>query len=161
MCKSIKGYLKFLVLNELNVGSKTGYSLMNNLEEYNGKRPSSGSVYPLLESLLEQNYISVKYDGKKKIYSILMRGKKLLDKLKKEKEVLIKNHLEMLNSNGTEIKFPMKDFDNQKDAILRNMGIFIELKRTLLKFGKKDFQKHEKEFRKIIRETIDKLNQLE
>lgn len=156
----IKGHLKFLVLNELNSQPKTGYELMKDLEEYSGKRPSPGSMYPLLESSLEKKLISVKQEGKRKVYSILIRGKRRLNELKAEKEGQIRNHLEILKSAGEEIPIQLKDFDNNKELILKNMGVFMEFKHAIFKVNQKGLKKHEKAVRKILREAISKLEKL-
>jgi len=48
---------------------------MKFLGEHTGKKPSSGSIYPLLEDMLNDKIISMKESGRSKIYSITKKGK--------------------------------------------------------------------------------------
>ena len=65
----IRGHLKIFVLKLLNEESKSGYKLMDEIEEILGKRPSSGSMYPLLENLTSENFVVSKKEGKTKSYN--------------------------------------------------------------------------------------------
>ncbi len=96
-----------MVLIQLNETSHTGYSLMNGLKESLGKKPSAGSIYPLLTNLLENGFVSIEEDGRKKIYSITKKGRSALDDLSKEKELHMKRSADYMikNNLATEAEF--------------------------------------------------------
>lgn len=70
-----KGNLKIIVLKELSKKDMSGYSLMKSLAEATGKKPSPGSIYPLLDELRSNGLVSMKEEGRKKIYSLTKTGK--------------------------------------------------------------------------------------
>ncbi|HII71463.1 TPA: PadR family transcriptional regulator [Candidatus Woesearchaeota archaeon] len=84
----IKGYLKYFVLKFLDEADTKGYDLMNRLEAATGKRPSPGSIYPLLKDLEESGFITSREEGKSKIYTITKQGKEILKTFKKQKECM-------------------------------------------------------------------------
>jgi DNA-binding PadR family transcriptional regulator len=65
------------LLKALAKKEMSGYALMAALKEMSGKRPSPGSVYPLLESLKSEGLVSCRIDGRRKIYSMTAKGKDL------------------------------------------------------------------------------------
>ena len=82
--KMYKGNLKHIVLKALSHEDMSGYKLMKFLEETTGKKPSSGSIYPLLDDMKKEHLVSVKQDGRRKIYSLTKKGKdEIKDSLKK------------------------------------------------------------------------------
>ncbi|MCX6708996.1 MAG: PadR family transcriptional regulator [Candidatus Woesearchaeota archaeon] len=74
----IRGFLKIVVLKALAEGPKSGYSLMKFVEEKTGSKPSSGSMYPLLDSLKAEGLVSVKSVGRTNEYSLTADGKQKL-----------------------------------------------------------------------------------
>ncbi len=67
--------LSHLVLQKLLLGPRTGYQLCSEMERETGKRPSYGSVYPLLERMAAAGDVSIKEDGRRKVYSLTAKGK--------------------------------------------------------------------------------------
>ena len=67
--------LRMLVLKHLSQGPRAGYRLIKEIEEATGWRPSYGSVYPLLSTLLKEGLVTAREEGKRKIYSLTKRGK--------------------------------------------------------------------------------------
>jgi DNA-binding PadR family transcriptional regulator len=164
----IKGYLKIVFLRELKNKKSSGYDLMKSAEYILGKKPSAGSVYPLLKQLLDDGFIGVKEDNKKKLYSITKKGEDLLVKLTKEKEKMLSSHEELMNlfsqidkkSKEHKSLFTInKQLKLEDKIILRNMDIFLELKKEIdsIFFNKNLTLKNEEEVRKIIKQTINKL----
>ena len=86
----MRGYLKILVLKSLKEGSKTGYGLMKSIEEETGRKPSFGSIYPLLENLKDEHLVIFKEKEKKKIYSLTKAGQNKLIEAHSQKEEMIK-----------------------------------------------------------------------
>jgi DNA-binding PadR family transcriptional regulator len=71
-----RGDLKFVILRLISRNPMHGYEVMKALEEESKGyyRPSPGSVYPTLQMLEDEGYVSVEEQGGKKIYTITDEG---------------------------------------------------------------------------------------
>ena len=71
-----RGDLKFVILQLILNRPMHGYEVMKALEEESKGyyRPSPGSVYPMLQMLEDEGYVTVEEKGGKKIYSITEDG---------------------------------------------------------------------------------------
>ena len=71
-----RGDLKFVILRLISKSPMHGYEVMKALEEESKGyyRPSPGSVYPTLQMLDDEGYVSVEEKDGKKIYSITTEG---------------------------------------------------------------------------------------
>jgi DNA-binding PadR family transcriptional regulator len=92
-----KGHLKLLVLKALDKEPESGYNLMKSLAEMAGKRPSPGSIYPLLDDLHKQGMVSVRASGRRKIYSLTKKGKSTEQDALKTKDDLQKMLIQTMN----------------------------------------------------------------
>ena len=162
----VKGYLKIMVLDELRRNKHTGYELMNLIHEKTGKKPSAGSMYPLLNELLSKGFIKSHEQGRKKIYSITPKGKKRI-------EVLFHNKKEMLNKSleaykgiaeitGSNEKSPLIDFalliKKQKKILFNNISLWSELHLIIVKLGNlKDYSKIQAQFKSALKNFIKEL----
>lgn len=91
-----QGYLKLTVLKILSKKQASGYALMQAVEQMLGKKPSPGSMYPLLKSLEYKKIIQPSQQGRKTIYSLTKEGKKHLHDLlsrRQEMAALMHHHL--------------------------------------------------------------------
>lgn len=79
--------LRFHILAALKAGPKTGHDIVAALTELSAK-PTVGSVYPLLESLLDEGLVSVAVKKDRKVYSISEAGSKLLSNTPEPEETL-------------------------------------------------------------------------
>jgi len=71
-----RGFLKFYVLKLLTEDSYSGYGLIKAIEEETGFwEPSTGSVYPLLESLEEEGLIAGEETDRGSSWKITKKGK--------------------------------------------------------------------------------------
>lgn len=162
----LKGFLKLNVLNELAICKCTGYELMNKLCEKLGRKPSPGSIYPVLGDLSSDGYIKVKEDGRKKIYSITCKGKRIAKKLLKEKENIALKHMESIRRVGDIVG------EKEVEPLIRLADMIAKHEKPALRFislmgsqrevlmdlvGQKGYSKKEKEIRKIINESTKKL----
>jgi DNA-binding PadR family transcriptional regulator len=77
----IKGHLRLLVLRLLEEKEMSGYDLMKSIGKKLGKKPSAGSMYPLLEELKASSLLSVKESGKSKKYLLTKEGRSELSKM--------------------------------------------------------------------------------
>ena len=89
-------HLKLAVLKLLDDQPRSGYDLMKALQEQIGRKPSQGSVYPLLEQLKSQMDITCKQAGRRKVYTITARGKKQLQAIMQQKGTIIESIIEQI-----------------------------------------------------------------
>jgi PadR family transcriptional regulator PadR len=71
-----KGFLSFLILWLVNKQPMTGAEIALELEKRRGKKPSPGTIYPVLKHLNESDILAIDKD---KRYSLTERGKKALE----------------------------------------------------------------------------------
>ena len=71
-----RGDLKFVILRLISDRPMHGYDVMKALEEESKGyyRPSPGSVYPTLQMLEDEGYVTVEEQEGKKIYTITEEG---------------------------------------------------------------------------------------
>ncbi|AKG91378.1 transcriptional regulator, PadR family [Geoglobus ahangari] len=86
----LKGILKILILKELEKESLSGLELIDRIEKKTAKRPSPGSVYPLLKELQSAGFLEVRAVGKSKVYSLSELGRRALTEYaEKEMQALL------------------------------------------------------------------------
>jgi len=159
--RQLRGILKLLILKELEKGEATGYDIIKRISE-KAKRPSPGSVYPILKELKENGFLNVRIDGKKKIYTLSDKGKKILrEAMEREKEAIIRK-VEVLRSSGILSEEEAEDFyrfvSSKREIImklheLRNWSAFLD---ALVKALEKSKSKTEE----ILDEFIERLESL-
>ena len=71
-----KGFLSFLILWLVNKQPMTGAEITAELEKRRGKKPSPGTIYPVLKHLNETNILAID-EGKR--YSLTEKGQKALE----------------------------------------------------------------------------------
>jgi len=166
----IKGYFKVIILKKLDEKEQTGYDLILSLGELFDRKPSAGSIYPLLNYLLKEGHITVRQDGRKKIYSITKGGKNALNRLLQEKEQIMIKTVELLTLFGSlsgrrEQKLLTKLMDQMKsrfELLLRNVDVWVNMKDTMIKLvTRDDYEQKQKHVREILQETTKKLKKLQ
>lgn len=86
----LKGSTSMLILNLLNNENMYGYQMIKKLKDISNNtfELKEGTLYPILHSLEESNYITSYWDEstakKRKYYSITKLGKKALSEKQKE-----------------------------------------------------------------------------
>lgn len=78
-CQSRCSFLELLVLALLiNEGKMHGYALRKKIVSATRKRwdPSIGTIYRMLNSMLEKNLVEKSAEGRKQVYSITQKGVK-------------------------------------------------------------------------------------
>jgi len=73
-----RGSIKYEILGVLADGPRHGYEIMLTIEERRGVRPSPGSIYPALQMLEDEDFISGREVDGKRIYTIAQKGTDLL-----------------------------------------------------------------------------------
>ncbi len=83
-----KGFLRYHVLEALSQKPMSGSELMESIEKHTGGfwKPSPGSIYPLLNWLLEKGYVKeLPTENGLKRYELTANGKALLEDQKTER----------------------------------------------------------------------------
>ena len=165
----IKGFLKIEVLLQLQLKNLTGYDLMKKIGEETGKKPSAGSIYPLMKELLDKKIISVKVMGRKKIYSLTEFGNNELKEIVYEKQVTALQSIEVIKRFG---KFTGEDaissiinhfekLNYYPILMTRLIDVTEEIENVLMKlFKAKKYDSNETKIRKELDRTVQILNEM-
>ena len=161
------GYLRLIVMKTLANGKLSGYDLIKQIEKDTGTwRPSFGSIYPLLDKLLQENLVEVEIQGRRKLYFLTIEGKKHISILDKRKNTLIDSLIATWNAFGKitdkrEMNFMLEVFNSLKKCQLP----FKELNPELSEFRATIFElysigKNRKKIKHTLKETIKKLKSI-
>lgn len=85
-----RGVVKFVILGLIKEQPRHGYDIIQELEKkFHGfYSPSAGTVYPILQLLEDQGYVTINPKDGKKVYSITTDGEKYLTEHEEEIEHL-------------------------------------------------------------------------
>src|ERR1700683_3744685 len=83
-----RGDLKYVILSLIKEQPRHGYDIIQELEKkFHGfYNPSAGTVYPVLQLLEDQDFVTIDQKNGKKVYSITPAGEKYLGEHKEEVE---------------------------------------------------------------------------
>jgi formylmethanofuran dehydrogenase subunit E len=96
------GLLKMLMLHIMTEGEVSGYDLIKKVEAVTGKKPSTGSIYPLLKKMEREGWISGRFEDGKTYYSLTEAGKGHIAQIKEAKHEFIKKiHQSIALANET------------------------------------------------------------
>jgi len=89
-CIVPRGFLKAYLLEILTEGPMHGYALMERVHKITGFwKPSPGTVYPLLTSLVKEGYVEAAAGtGRRKEYKLTRKGKKVSSEMKETRYLL-------------------------------------------------------------------------
>ena len=71
-----KGFLTFLILWIISRKSMTGAEIASELQKRKGKKPSPGTIYPVLKNMKEEKLVSM---DENKSYTLTKKGEKSLE----------------------------------------------------------------------------------
>lgn len=96
-------FLKYIVLTVISKKSTHGYEIIKTIETCSkGKwKPSTGSIYPILDYLVSEGYVQIEEMDRKKVYTITPEGSVALEEMTQKKDELL-NEISMLIDNITE-----------------------------------------------------------
>jgi DNA-binding PadR family transcriptional regulator len=114
-----RGDLKFVILRLVSRQPMHGYDVMKALEEESGGyyKPSPGSVYPTLQMLEDEGFLTVEEKDGKKIYSITDEGLAYLD----ENEDLVDDVFERVE------QFTDRFFGNDMKALSKSFSRIAQI----------------------------------
>jgi DNA-binding PadR family transcriptional regulator len=112
------GLLKMLMLHIMTAGEVSGYDLIKKVESVTGKKPSTGSIYPLLKKMESEGWISGRTEDGKTYYSLTEAGKEHVAQIKEAKHEFIKKiHQSIALANETFV-------DGEIQALMKEMHDF-------------------------------------
>lgn len=121
------GELRFVLLYLLNEKPRHGYDLIKALEELSSGvyAPSSGVIYPTLNSLEEASLALASLDDNKKLYTITKSGKELLSEHEEEVDVII-FRMKKMGQKISKLRkmIDMPDENEKRSSIRRSMHEF-------------------------------------
>jgi len=84
------GILKMIMLHIMKDGEASGYDIIKKVEAITGKKPSTGSIYPILKKMEREGWISGRAEDGKTYYSLTDIGREHVDQIKEVKHEFIK-----------------------------------------------------------------------
>jgi DNA-binding PadR family transcriptional regulator len=100
------GFLKLAILRLVAEEPIHGYALIKEIERITSEewRPSPGSIYPALQSLVKHGLITSTNDGRRRIYAITPAGRIVLEAAIKHANLVLEHITILLNYKPTEKK---------------------------------------------------------
>ena len=145
------GLLNLWMLKIISEDEVSGYDIIKKVGELTGKKPSTGSVYPLLKSMENKGWINGKSIGNKKLYKITKAGLEVVEGHGELKDY----YSEKINES---ICLAHETFDDLHLAFYNNRNLLApianEISLSLAEGVPID------EIRKIIQNTVEKLKKL-
>lgn len=157
-----KGHLRVIVLKNLENNQISGYELCNKIEEETGWKPSYGSIYPLLNNLKETNLVTIKQEGKKKLYSLTKEGEDQLKELIKKKDELFDRIIESVKLFDTVCKDDMLPIIEQmkKGTFIQILPEMKELQKTIFKVMMLKNKEKNNKLKNILTQTNKEIKKL-
>jgi DNA-binding PadR family transcriptional regulator len=162
------GSLRDIILHKLSEQSLSGYSLSKKLYESTGQKPSFGSIYPILEKLSKENLVTVKTEGRSKIYTLTPRGKEQATAVKQNREEMIKQMMahnkvfcEITGTNPEALNIileRLKQGEHPLGPVAKNVFATRDMILKMSQDGR--LQRHQKEINAILTETRKKLERI-
>ena len=163
----MEGYLKVLVMQELRKKECSGYELMREMSKLTGSRPSPGTMYPMLSSLLEKGLVTVTVKNSKKIYCLSGKGRSFLETLVTERTEILKRTVNMFKDicSPAELKKmrgPLSMTSGKRLIASQDFDVVHELRSAVITFTESSQYARQREtFRKILQQAAKDIRQLE
>lgn len=119
-----KGLLNLWMLKIISEGEVSGYDIIKQVGELTGRKPSTGSVYPLLKSMENKGWISGEKNGKKKTYEITDTGREVV----KSHKGLSEHYSEKIHES---IRLAHETFDDLHIAFYNNTSLLAPLSQEI------------------------------
>jgi len=144
-----RGMIKMLALKIIHEEDVTGYDLMKRIEKISGRKPSSGTIYPMLKGMADDGWITRHDDGSKAIYSITEDGKRKMAEFRELKSEYMGKIMETMS-----IARETLDTESVHGTVEILLPFFIDVKEAL-----EDDVPPEK-IAEIVKEARDKLRDI-
>lgn len=159
----LKGYLRPVILKLLSrEDNKTGSELAEEIEQRLGSKPSYGSIYPILQKLVEKDLLEVKEDGKKKKYSLKEKGEQFVKEMEEKKREQTENFLSMLRTFKTiyedeDIELLIENIEKKKDEETPHFPELPQIHHLLLT---RDVEGKEEAIREALKDALETVEQI-
>jgi len=132
-----RGHLRFYILKLLRTEEFTGYGLMKRIKEETGFwKPSTGSLYPLLDAMKQQGLITeTEEPGGGKRWTITAQGESVYSEATDVKETLFENMRNSMlvfakifgRSDLEEIVKRLEQWKTEREDLVDISGLFMEI----------------------------------
>lgn len=163
----MRGQLKTIILSILEKESLTGSDIIKKIEKELNWKPSYGSIYPMLKTMVEEKLVAYKEEKGKKIYSITKNGERELSKLKDDKKELAnalrKVHRLMENVYGMnpESDKELKEIEQGNLPLVEIDKESKDMRKEIIRImKKKDFNENKNKLKKILNQTTKELKKI-
>jgi DNA-binding PadR family transcriptional regulator len=148
-----KGMLKLWMLKVISEEAVDGYHIIKKVGELTGKKPSTGSVYPLLKSMQNAGWIKGHKKGNKTTYEITEEGKEII----KKHEGMQNHYMQKIHESISLANNVFKDTDHCEfvDNLELLNPIAIEINRLISNGGNSE------QIKKILSKATEDLKNLE
>jgi len=146
-----KGLLNLWMLKIISDDEVSGYDIIKKVDELTGKKPSTGSVYPLLKSMENKGWIKGKNIGNKILYTITKTGNEIVEGHGELKDYYSKKIHES-------ICLAHETFDDLHLAFYDNRNLLAPIANEISLLLSEGISKDE--ILKIIQNTVKKLKKL-
>jgi DNA-binding PadR family transcriptional regulator len=111
-CIVPRGFLKTYLLEIMSDGPIHGYALMEKVHKITGFwKPSPGTIYPLLNSLVREGYVEViSVNSRRKEYRLTRKGKNLCGDVRETKYLLSEKLSSILSKMTPKTKSELKSY---------------------------------------------------
>ncbi len=151
-------HLREIVLNCLQQCPDSGYGIIVNIKNSTGWKPSTGSIYPLLNQMKTEGLLGERKTKKKNIYYITTKGEETLKELKKNHEKIIEEMKKIIKILGRITGQDCIEIIEEMEKQLREgKAPFEEIFEESLRL-KKNIARISKEGK--MRKNADKINQI-
>jgi formylmethanofuran dehydrogenase subunit E len=162
------GMLHHLIILKVNERPHTGYSLAKAIQAGTGRKPSWGSIYPLLEHLKKEGLVSVSAEGRKKNYTITKEGRRLAQSFHQHHEKLIDT---LLRDSRTVCEITGQDpdmllemfnrFKHEEDPLRPISDKALRLRRLILQMAHDGrIERNKQRINTILSDTIKRLERI-
>lgn len=154
---------RLIIIYELGKNGQNGYQIIRSIEKHYGKRPSAGSVFPLLDNMIDDKIVSMKKDGRANIYTLTKKGHRIHHEFIKGKEHFLLSLFELYKflSDGSECDESLIRRIRKNISWIEQMSLLSDIKKlSLTIICAEDFRKKEKKFNSIMKSTIGELEKI-
>jgi DNA-binding PadR family transcriptional regulator len=161
------GILKMIMLHIMKDGEASGYDIIKKVEAITGKKPSTGSIYPLLKKMEREDWISGRVEDGKTYYSLTDTGWEHVAQINDVKhEFIEKLHRSIAMASETfedsDVQDLMKDMHNlhrgMRVPVKEQMELLAPLIHQVADLLETDTDREK--IRSVIQRAVDELKKL-
>jgi DNA-binding PadR family transcriptional regulator len=162
-----QGFLQLMVVQQLSQQPTSGYALVKRIHERTGWKPSYGSIYPLLEKLEQDGFVTVAESGRSKLYTLTESGKKQFQEQQAVHEQAFNQIIEqmkILHSLGHEhcgVMVKLMQEEQQTGTPFKDLPEAVLMRNEMFRlYGEGKMKTKNKEMRAILKRAHSELSKL-